>query len=158
AAKLLKTSGPKQARIPVPPPREASTSEQHPRQKVELRRKETEVKMYSLRERASHVYQEVSELQDDDYLYCEKCQNFIDSCAVHGLPTFINDSAVEKVHANHSALSLPSGLSMRPSGIPEAGLGVWNEVSDLPLGLHFGSTKARSQMMKRLPTVDTPGS
>ena len=22
--------------------------------------------------------------------------------------------------------------------IPEAGLGVWNEVSDLPLGLHFG--------------------
>ena len=32
--------------------------------------KETEVKMYSLRERASHVYQEVSEPQDDDYL-CE---------------------------------------------------------------------------------------
>ena len=30
----------------------------------ELRRKETEVKMYSLQQRASHVYQEVSELQD----------------------------------------------------------------------------------------------
>ena len=158
-------------------------------------RKETEVKMYSLRERASHVYQEVSEPQDDDYLCewprgpihgeevmrpwhnnitspfgppiipflydvgyrikakccehpgsfwsslwpatslylpsspllsppdCEKCQNFIDSCAVHELPTFVNDSAVEKVHANRSALSLPSGLSIRPSGIPEAGLG-----------------------------------
>ena len=234
----------------------------------ELRGKETEVKMYSLRERASHVYQEVSELQDmtntsvsdpmgpferrlkwrctayekeqamctrrsaspeDDYLCewphgpihgeevmrpwhnnitspfdppiipflydvgyrikakcrehpgsfwsslwpatslylpsspllsppdCEKCQNFIDSCAVHELPTFVNDSAVEKVHANRLALSLPSGLSIRPSGIPEAGLGVWKEVSNLMLGLHFGSTRARSQMMKRLPTVDTPG-
>ena len=30
------------------------------------------------------------------------------------------------------------GLSIRPSGIPKAGLGVWNEASDLPLGLHFG--------------------
>ena len=33
-------------------------------------RKETEEKMYSLRERASRVSQEVSEPQDDDYL-CE---------------------------------------------------------------------------------------
>ena len=34
ASKLLKTCGPKQAQITVPPPREPSTSEQHPRQKV----------------------------------------------------------------------------------------------------------------------------
>ena len=45
---------------------------------------------------------------------------------------------MEKGHANRSALTLPPGLSIRPSGIPEAGLGVWNEASDLPLGLHFG--------------------
>ncbi|KAI4545718.1 hypothetical protein MG293_005984 [Ovis ammon polii] len=70
---------------------------------------------------------------------CEECQNFfIDSCAAHGPPTFVKDSAVEKGHANRSALTLPPGLSIRPSGIPEAGLGVWNEASDLPLGLHFG--------------------
>ena len=37
---------------------------------LELRRKETGVKRYSLRERKGHVYQEVSEPQDDDYL-CE---------------------------------------------------------------------------------------
>ncbi|KAI4535417.1 hypothetical protein MG293_014643 [Ovis ammon polii] len=49
------------------------------------------------------------------------------------------DCAVEKGHANHSALSLSPGSSIRPSGIPEAGLGVWNKVSDLLLGLHFGS-------------------
>ncbi|EFB15138.1 hypothetical protein PANDA_016566, partial [Ailuropoda melanoleuca] len=67
------------------------------------------------------------------------CQNFfIDSCAVHGPPTFVKDSAVDKGQPNRSALTLPPGLRIRPSGIPQAGLGVWNEASDLPLGLHFG--------------------
>ena len=45
---------------------------------------------------------------------------------------------MEKGHANHAALTLPPGISIRPSGLPEAGLGVWNVVSDLPLSLHFG--------------------
>ncbi|XP_053779738.1 histone-lysine N-methyltransferase PRDM9-like [Desmodus rotundus] len=99
---------------------------------LELRRKEIEVKMYSLRE-------EIGEPQDDDYLYCQKCQNFfIDSCAVHGPPAFIKDSAADKGHPNRSALTLPPGLRIGPSGIPEAGLGVWNEAADLPVGLHFG--------------------
>ncbi|XP_069435439.1 histone-lysine N-methyltransferase PRDM9-like [Ovis canadensis] len=139
AAKLLKTSGSKQAQKPVPPPRKARIPGQHPRQKVERKRTETGVKRYSLRERKGHMYQEVSEPQDDDYLYCEECQNFfINSCAAHGPPTFVKDCAVEKGHANRSALTLPPGLSIRLSGIPEAGLGVWNEASDLPLGLHFG--------------------
>ncbi|OWJ99259.1 hypothetical protein Celaphus_00009547 [Cervus elaphus hippelaphus] len=70
AAKLLKTSGSEQAQKPVPPPREARTPGQHPRRKVELRRKETGVKRDSLRERKSHVCQEVSEPQEDDCL-CE---------------------------------------------------------------------------------------
>ncbi|KAB0353378.1 hypothetical protein FD755_023919 [Muntiacus reevesi] len=139
AAESLKTSGSKQAQKPVPLPRKARTPGHHPRQKAELRRKETGVKRYSLRERKGHVYQEVSEPQDDDYLYCEECQNFfIDSCAAHGPPTFVKDCAVEKGHANRSVLTLPPGLSIRLSGIPDAGLGVWNEASDLPLGLHFG--------------------
>ncbi|KAM9696478.1 histone-lysine N-methyltransferase PRDM7-like [Dama dama] len=117
---------------------EDSDEEWTPRQQ-ELRRKETGVKRYSLRERKGHVYQEVSEPQDDDYLYCEECQNFfIDSCAAHGPPSFVKDCAVEKGHANRSALTLPPGLSIRLSGIPDAGLGVWNEASDLPLGMHFG--------------------
>ena len=44
---------------------------------------------------------------------------------------------MEKGHANLSALTLPPGLSIRLSGIPDTGLGVWNEPSDLPLGLHI---------------------
>ncbi|XP_066239595.1 histone-lysine N-methyltransferase PRDM9-like [Saccopteryx leptura] len=100
--------------------------------------------MYSLRERKGHVHQEVSKPQDDDYLYCEKCQNFfIDSCDVHGPPTFVKDSAVDKGHPNHAALTLPPGLRIGPSGIPEAGLGVWNEASALPVGLHFGPYKGQ---------------
>ncbi|CAI9160037.1 unnamed protein product [Rangifer tarandus platyrhynchus] len=139
AAKLLKTSGSKQAQKPVPHHRKARTPGQHPRQRVELRGKDTGVKRYSLRERKGHVYQEASEPQDDDYLYCEECQNFfIDSCAAHGPPAFVKDCAVPKGHADRSALTLPPGLSIRLSGIPDAGLGVWNEVSDLPRGLHFG--------------------
>ncbi|XP_032179351.1 probable histone-lysine N-methyltransferase PRDM7 [Mustela erminea] len=138
-AKLLNTSGSEQGQKPVSHPGEASTSGHHSLRKLELRRKDVEVKMYSLRERKSLAYQEVSEPQDDDYLYCEKCQNFfIDSCAVHGPPTFVKDSAVDKGQPNRSALTLPPGLRIRPSGIPQAGLGVWNEASDLPLGLHFG--------------------
>ncbi|XP_043727763.1 histone-lysine N-methyltransferase PRDM9-like [Cervus elaphus] len=139
AAKLLKTSGSKQAQKPVPHHRKARTPGQHPRQNVELRRKETGVKRYSLHEKKGHMYQEVIEPQNDDYLYCEECQNFfIDSCAAHGPPTFVKDCAVEKGHANRSALTLPPGLSIRLSGIPDTGLGVWNGASDLPLGLHFG--------------------
>ncbi|XP_066120603.1 histone-lysine N-methyltransferase PRDM9-like [Saccopteryx bilineata] len=113
--------------------------EEWTRRQRELRRKETEVKMDSLQERKGHVHQEISEPQDNDYLYCENCQNyFIDSCDVHGPPTFVKDSAVDKGHPNHAALTLPPGLRIRASGIPEAGLGVWNEASALPVGLHFG--------------------
>ncbi|XP_045686766.1 histone-lysine N-methyltransferase PRDM9-like, partial [Phyllostomus hastatus] len=118
---------------------EACASEKHTRQISELRRKEIDMKRYSLLERKDCVYQEVNEPQDDDYLYCDKCQNFfIDSYAMHGTPTFVKDSAVDKGHPHRSALTLPPGLRIGPSGIPEAGLGVWNEAADLPVGLHFG--------------------
>ncbi|XP_053769381.1 histone-lysine N-methyltransferase PRDM9-like [Desmodus rotundus] len=131
-ANLMTASNSEQAQNPASPPGEACAFGRHTRQKSELRRKEIEVKMCSLRE-------EIGEPQDDDYLYCQKCQNFfIDSCAVHGPPAFVKDSAVDKGHPNRSALTLPPGLRIGPSGIPEAGLGVWNEAADLPVGLHFG--------------------
>ncbi|XP_071077432.1 histone-lysine N-methyltransferase PRDM9-like [Desmodus rotundus] len=139
-ANLMTASDSEQAQNPASPPGEACAFGRHTRRKSALRRKEIDVEMYTaLRERKGRVYQEVSEPQDDDYLYCEKCQNFfIDSCAVHGPPTFVKDSAVDKGHPNRSALTLPPGLRIGPSGIPEAGLGVWNEAADLPVGLHFG--------------------
>ncbi|XP_053528044.1 histone-lysine N-methyltransferase PRDM9-like [Artibeus jamaicensis] len=138
-ANLRTASDSEQAQRPVSPPGEACAFGKHTRRKSEPRRKEMDVKMYSLRERKGHVHQEVNEPQDDDYLYCEKCQNFfVDSCAVHGPPTFVKDSAVDKGHPHRSALTLPPGLRIGPSSIPEAGLGVWNEAADLPVGLHFG--------------------
>ncbi|XP_036893748.1 histone-lysine N-methyltransferase PRDM9-like [Sturnira hondurensis] len=138
-ANLMTASDSEHGQKPVPPPGEACAFGKHTRQKSELRRKEMDVKMYNLQEREVCGYQEINEPQDDDYLYCEKCQKFfIESCAVHGPPTFVKDSAVERGHPHHSALTLPPGLRIGPSGIPEAGLGVWNEAADLPVGLHFG--------------------
>ncbi|XP_053526959.1 histone-lysine N-methyltransferase PRDM9-like [Artibeus jamaicensis] len=138
-ANLMTASDSEHAQKPVSPTGQICAFGKHTRQKSELRRKEIDLKMYSLRERKDCVYQEVTEPQDDDYLYCEKCQNFfINSCAVHGPPTFIKDSAVDKGHPHRSALTLPPGLRIGPSCIPEAGLGVWNEAADLPVGLHFG--------------------
>ncbi|XP_035873609.1 histone-lysine N-methyltransferase PRDM9-like isoform X3 [Phyllostomus discolor] len=138
-ANLMTASDSENARKPVSSPGEAYAFGKHTRQKSELRRKEMDLKMYSIEERNGCVYQEVSDPQDDDSLYCEKCQNFfINSCAVHGPPTFVKDSAVDKGHPHHSAPTVPPGLRIGPSSIPEAGLGVWNEAADLPVGLHFG--------------------
>ncbi|XP_053522946.1 histone-lysine N-methyltransferase PRDM9-like [Artibeus jamaicensis] len=138
-ANLMTAIESEQAQKPVSSPGEACAFGKHTRRKSELRRKKMDVEMYSLRERKDCVHQEVTDPQDDDYLYCEKCQNFfIDSCAVHGPPAFAKDSAVDKGHPHRSALTLPPGLRIGPSGIPEAGLGVWNEAADLPVGLHFG--------------------
>uniref|UniRef100_H0XJF3 Histone-lysine N-methyltransferase PRDM9 n=1 Tax=Otolemur garnettii TaxID=30611 RepID=H0XJF3_OTOGA len=127
----------------VSPPGEPSTSGQHSKRKWDLRIKDIEVRMYSLQERG-HAYKEFSKPQDDDYLYCEKCQNsFIDNSAVHGPPTFVKYTAMHKVHPNHSVLSLPPGLGIRTSDISWAGLGVLNEASDLQPGMHFGPYEAQ---------------
>ncbi|XP_030069220.1 histone-lysine N-methyltransferase PRDM9 [Microcaecilia unicolor] len=95
--------------------------------------------IYSLRKRDRKTYAEVSELQDDDYLFCEECQElFVEECSVHGPPMFVKDTAVEPGSSNRSALTLPLGMRIRPSNIPQAGLGVWNEATTLPKGVHFG--------------------
>ncbi|XP_040584272.1 histone-lysine N-methyltransferase PRDM9 [Mesocricetus auratus] len=141
---LLNTSDSEHAQKPVSSLGEGNAVGQQAGQKPKLRRKNVEVKMYSLRERKGLAYEEVNEPQDDDYLYCEKCQNFfINSCPNHGPPIFVKDSVVDSGHPNRSVLSLPPGLRIGPSGIPEAGLGVWNEASDLPVGLHFGPYKGQ---------------
>ncbi|XP_040829947.1 probable histone-lysine N-methyltransferase PRDM7, partial [Ochotona curzoniae] len=80
-----------------------------------------------------------STTEDDDYLYCEKCQRFfLKSCAAQRPPVFLKDNPVDKGHLSPAFLSVPTGLQIGPSSIPVAGLGVFNEASDLPQGLHFG--------------------
>ncbi|XP_035873163.1 histone-lysine N-methyltransferase PRDM9-like [Phyllostomus discolor] len=138
-ANMLTESDSDQGQDPVCPPGEGSTSGEHSRQELELRRNDIDVKTYSLRKRKDLVYQEVNEPQDDDYIYCEECRDLcIDSCPVHGPLTFIKDNAVDLGHPNRADLTLPPGLRIGPSGIPDAGIGVWNEASDLPVGLCFG--------------------
>ncbi|XP_044857576.1 histone-lysine N-methyltransferase PRDM9-like isoform X1 [Mauremys mutica] len=104
----------------------------------------TQVNTYSLRKREKKVYVEINEPQDDDYLFCEACLTFfIDECSVHGPPAFIKDPIVETGQERRAALTLPPGMRIGLSSIPQAGLGVWNEADTLPIGVHFGPYDGR---------------
>ncbi|XP_029770303.1 histone-lysine N-methyltransferase PRDM9, partial [Terrapene carolina triunguis] len=104
----------------------------------------TQVNTYSLRKREKKVYVEINEPQDDDYLFCETCLIFfIDECSVHGPPVFIKDPIVETGQERRAALTLPPGMRIGLSSIPQAGLGVWNEADTLPIGVHFGPYDGR---------------
>ncbi|XP_058515270.1 histone-lysine N-methyltransferase PRDM7-like [Ochotona princeps] len=140
-ANLLNTIGSKKCQKAVFHPKEPNSSGQHSTQKLELRRKDEneEFQMYNLKGRKGQTYKEFSETENDDDPYCEKCQIcFAKICAAHGPPVFLKDNPVDKGHPSHTLLSVPPGLRIGPSSIPEAGLGVFNEASDLLLGLHFG--------------------
>uniref|UniRef100_A0A8D0BER4 Uncharacterized protein n=1 Tax=Salvator merianae TaxID=96440 RepID=A0A8D0BER4_SALMN len=94
---------------------------------------------YSLRKREKKAYMEINEPSDDDYLFCEYCQIFfLDVCSVHGSPVFIKDAPAEIGLEKRAILTLPPGLRVGPSGIPKAGLGIWNEGEILLPGIHFG--------------------
>lgn len=77
-------------------------------------------------------------------LVCEDCLTFfIGECAVHGPPVFIKDPIVETGQERRAALTLPPGMRIGLSSIPQAGLGIWNEADTLPVGVHFGPYDGR---------------
>ncbi|MCI4383885.1 hypothetical protein PGIGA_G00031810 [Pangasianodon gigas] len=79
------------------------------------------------------------EPENDDYLYCEHCKFFfINKCEVHGPALFIPDTPVPMGITDRARQTLPPGLEVRKSGIPDAGLGVFNMGETLPVGAHFG--------------------
>ncbi|KAF7707782.1 hypothetical protein HF521_019000 [Silurus meridionalis] len=79
------------------------------------------------------------EPEHDDYLYCEDCKSFfINKCDVHGPALFIPDVAVPLGVADRARQTLPPGLEIRKSSIPDAGLGVFNNSDTIPVGAHFG--------------------
>ncbi|XP_040182535.1 probable histone-lysine N-methyltransferase PRDM7 [Rana temporaria] len=94
---------------------------------------------YNLRSKKRIVYTELNDLRDDDFLFCEDCQNFfLDECKKHGAPVFVPDSIVNMGTEHRAELTLPPSLCIRISGIPCAGSGVWNEGGIIPKGIHFG--------------------
>ncbi|XP_053538297.1 histone-lysine N-methyltransferase PRDM9 [Ictalurus punctatus] len=79
------------------------------------------------------------EPEHDDILYCEDCRSFfINKCEVHGPALFIPDIAVPLGVADRARQTLPPGLEIRKSSIPDAGLGVFNNSDTIPVGAHFG--------------------
>ncbi|XP_060740877.1 histone-lysine N-methyltransferase PRDM9-like [Tachysurus vachellii] len=79
------------------------------------------------------------EPKHDDYLYCEDCKSFfVNKCEVHGPALFIPDVAVPLGVSDRATQTLPPGLEIRKSSIPDAGLGVFNNSDTIPVGAHFG--------------------
>ncbi|KAF4087382.1 hypothetical protein AMELA_G00095080 [Ameiurus melas] len=79
------------------------------------------------------------EADNKDYLYCEVCKSFFfKKCEVHGPARFIADTPVPMGVADRAKQTLPPGLDIRKSGIPSAGLGVFNKGETVPVGAHFG--------------------
>ncbi|XP_026803182.2 zinc finger protein 271 isoform X2 [Pangasianodon hypophthalmus] len=79
------------------------------------------------------------EPEDDEFLYCEDCRSyFINKCEVHGPALFISDTPVPMGIADRAIQTLPLGLEVGKSDIPNAGLGVFNKGETIPLGAHFG--------------------
>lgn len=83
------------------------------------------------------------------YTDCEECRSFfIGECDVHGAPLFIPDTLVPVGAADRARLTLPAGLEVQTSHIPNAGLGVFNQGKTLPIGAHFGPYEAEESNME----------
>ncbi|XP_060756693.1 histone-lysine N-methyltransferase PRDM9-like [Neoarius graeffei] len=81
----------------------------------------------------------VEDPDDKDYLYCEVCKSFfLNKCEVHGPPLFIPDTPVPMGVPDRARQTLPPGLEIQKSSIPDAGLGVFNKGETVPVGAHFG--------------------
>ncbi|XP_062858775.1 histone-lysine N-methyltransferase PRDM9-like [Trichomycterus rosablanca] len=82
---------------------------------------------------------EDEEDDDDDYLYCEECGTyFYNKCEVHGPALFIPDTPVPMGVEDRARQTLPPGLEVQMSDVPDAGLGVFNMGETVPVGAHFG--------------------
>ncbi|KAF4080863.1 hypothetical protein AMELA_G00176060 [Ameiurus melas] len=76
---------------------------------------------------------------ENEYLYCEHCRSFfINKCEIHGPALFLPDTPIPMGVSDRARQTLPPGLEVQKSGIPDAGLGVFNKGDTVPLGAHFG--------------------
>ncbi|KAL5005623.1 hypothetical protein ScPMuIL_016781 [Solemya velum] len=99
-----------------------------------------EAHTYPLRKLQETNYMDLEVPDDDHFLYCEECNKEFDGdCPIHGPLIAFEDKQVLESTAkmNHALMTLPEGLCVRESGIPNAGLGVWAETS-FPARARFG--------------------
>uniref|UniRef100_A0A4W5R010 SET domain-containing protein n=1 Tax=Hucho hucho TaxID=62062 RepID=A0A4W5R010_9TELE len=69
----------------------------------------------------------------------EDCKSFfMKECELHGTAYFVPDIPAPLGVPDRARHTLPSGLEVRTSGIPEAGLGVFNQGNTVPAGAHYG--------------------
>ncbi|KAK4310409.1 hypothetical protein Pmani_018023 [Petrolisthes manimaculis] len=77
--------------------------------------------------------------KDDDYIYCEDCcKEWEGECPHHPLTLILDNPVVRDGSVSKRAhYTIPWPLTIGPSKIKSAGLGVWTN-ADLPKGLLFG--------------------
>ncbi|XP_045074473.1 histone-lysine N-methyltransferase PRDM9-like [Coregonus clupeaformis] len=108
------------------------------------RQKDTYKHGRNLRDRPRITYTEEEVPKDDHYLWrevtvTEDCKSFfMEECELHGPALFVPDIPAPLGAPDRARLTLPSGLEVRTSGIPEAGLGVFNQGNTVPAGAHYG--------------------
>ena len=85
-------------------------------------------------------------------LVCEECEDFYyGDCPVHGSLLPLADKTGDS-DTNKSQASLPDGLEIRESNIPDAGLGVF-AMLPLECGIRFGPYQGK-KMRCDIPKVD----
>ena len=89
-----------------------------------------------------------------DYsLVCEECEDFYyGDCPVHGSLLPLADKTDGYSDTNKSQASLPDGLEIRESNIPDAGLGVF-AMQPFECGIRFGPYQGK-KMRCDIPKVD----
>ncbi|XP_070174303.1 histone-lysine N-methyltransferase PRDM9-like [Littorina saxatilis] len=123
----------------------ASQEKKTKRQKHEKTKEEPHC--YSLRTRKETNYMKLEVPNDDEFLYCEECnQEHEGDCPVHGPLLHVEDAQVpvkKRRDPNRALKTLPPGLEVKESGIPNAGLGVF-ATKFFPLRSRFGPYEGRS--------------
>ncbi|KAL8572153.1 hypothetical protein ACOMHN_057828 [Nucella lapillus] len=132
------------AELCVPPQTGGGKGQRKTRQKAEKPKEER--RQYCFRKRKEVNYMTLEVPNDDEFIYCEECdQEFQRDCPEHGPFHVVDDTAVEvkkRGDPQRAVKTLPPGLEVRESGIPNAGLGAF-ATQLFPTRSRFGPYQVR---------------